>query len=373
MNGVWHGSYKGSNSGEIVLEIDDLGDHFEGCAYAYDSNPTLPNTFAYIRTSNKETTSQFSAPLLPLDPRTLEPTTWNQICSMYQGSDQIVMPTTADVKCEWADDQLSINWNTNIGTSGSASIPKSRADYPSERTPLEIRTWAKFKEFVRDLKQYKYIFRGQTNTWRLRTPFHRTGRGDMRRFYNIDDIPALHRSLSARTKHFYMLTDPLQYAAFLNLVQHHGYPTPLLDWTFSPYVAAYFSYRIKSSEVKTSGDQSVRIFVFDRTEWCNDFNQVLNVSTRRPHFSLIAPLALGNERLVPQQALSSVTTVDDIETYIAEKEAERKKTYLQVIDLPISERDAVVQELSLMGITAGSLFPGLDGACEELRDRFFKL
>jgi len=25
-----------------------------------------------------------------------------------------------------------------------------------------------------------------------------------------------------------------------------------------------------------------------------------------------------------------------------------------------------------MGITAGSLFPGLDGACEELRERFFE-
>jgi hypothetical protein len=39
----------------------------------------------------------------------------------------------------------------------------------------------------------------------------------------------------------------------------------------------------------------------------------------------------------------------------------------------LSERPLVMRELSVMGITAGSLFPGLDGACEELRERFFQL
>lgn len=31
----------------------------------------------------------------------------------------------------------------------------------------------------------------------------------------------------------------------------------------------------------------------------------------------------------------------------------------------------VMRELSYMGITAGSRFPGHDGACEELRERNF--
>jgi len=29
----------------------------------------------------------------------------------------------------------------------------------------------------------------------------------------------------------------------------------------------------------------------------------------------------------------------------------------------------VIRELGYMGITAGAMFPGLDGACEELRER----
>jgi hypothetical protein len=33
----------------------------------------------------------------------------------------------------------------------------------------------------------------------------------------------------------------------------------------------------------------------------------------------------------------------------------------------------VMRELDLMGINAGSLFPGLDGACQQLKERFFEL
>jgi hypothetical protein len=43
----------------------------------------------------------------------------------------------------------------------------------------------------------------------------------------------------------------------------------------------------------------------------------------------------------------------------------------QAIDLPVSERSIVARDLAMMGITAGSLLPGLDGACEQLKERFF--
>lgn len=90
-----------------------------------------------------------------------------------------------------------------------------------------------------------------------------------------------------------------------------------------------------------------------------------------PHLSIGEFLAIENERMIPQQAASTVTNIDDIESYIKSKET-NGKTYLWAIDLPVSERRTVVHELSYMGITAGSLFPGLDGACEELKERNFE-
>jgi hypothetical protein len=188
----------------------------------------------------------------------------------------------------------------------------------------------------------------------------------------FQDIPALHRHLSARTKHVFNLQIPDENGAFYNLVQHHGYPTPLLDWTYSPYVAAFFAYRGISNEQAAMAHPSdkVRIFVFDQAEWKKDYNQLLNLIRPGLHLSIGEFIAIENERMIPQQAVSTITNADDIEAYIKSRESNTKK-YLWAIDLPVRDRGYVVRELSYMGITAGSLFPGLDGLCEELTERNF--
>ncbi|KVH68837.1 hypothetical protein WJ42_33710 [Burkholderia cepacia] len=89
-----------------------------------------------------------------------------------------------------------------------------------------------------------------------------------------------------------------------------------------------------------------------------------------PHFSVIEFVAVDNERMIPQQALSGLTNVDDVESYIRSKE-QPDNPYLKVIDIPWRDRARIMRDLSTMGITSGSLFPGLDGTCEEMRERFF--
>jgi len=184
----------------------------------------------------------------------------------------------------------------------------------------------------------------------------------------------LYKHLSATTKHVFNLNIPDETGSFYNLIQHHGYPTPLLDWTYSPYVAAFFAYRKVSSRdaaAATPGDK-VRIHVFDQENWRKDQMQILMVVSPRLHVTIGEFIAIENVRMIPQQAASTVTNVDDMETYIKTVEQQNGKTYLSAIDLPVGERDQVVRDLRYMGITAGSLFPGLDGACEELTERNFE-
>jgi hypothetical protein len=109
----------------------------------------------------------------------------------------------------------------------------------------------------------------------------------------------------------------------------------------------------------------VRIFVLDE-RWRRDVNQLVVLDRAFPHLSIAEFIAIENERMIPQQSVSAVTNVDDIETYIREMEMTNSKSYLSAIDLPICERGEIFCELGYMGLTAGSLFPGLDGSCEEL-------
>jgi FRG domain len=269
-------------------------------------------------------------------------------------------------------DELVVNWTTAIGGSCSATVTRSTAADDSTLQPLKIDTWREFKEYVSSTERNRFIYRGQSDSkWRLRSNFHRTGRANLYKFESTD-IAALHRYLSSLTRNRFELKDPAQNLAFMNLVQHHGYPTPLLDWTRSPYVSAFFAYRTLDVK-KVTHDTKIRMFKLDALEW-NKINRfMIGLSPVPPLVLIMDALPLDNPRAIPQQALCTVTSVDDIESHIEKEAMKNGKNILEVIDLPMSARKEVISDLSLTGITAGSLFPGIDGACEAAREQNFNL
>lgn len=365
MQGQWLGQANGSNNGLVLVDLDDAGDHFEGHAYLFDDSG-MPGALAPIRTIDRSDKHRLKARVFPLHPNRPQIATVEEMRGEFQN---VSFPSEADISIELKPRSLKVAWRTNVGTSGNASLPLNKVTKPSDYTPRrDVRTWKQFKEYAVSLSAGTHMFRGQDVPKRLRTTFHRSRRSDLIPFIQ-NDIPVAHRVLTARTQHLFDLNDSMQNGAFWNLIQHHGYPTPLLDWTHSPFVAAFFAYRFNRN---LGGDPSkIRIFAFNRAAWIVDYPQLQHVGFSRPHFSILEALTIENKRALPQQALSSVTNIEDVESYIREREVESGHRYLEVVDLPQSERRTVMQELSLMGITAGSLFPGLDGACEELRGRFF--
>lgn len=367
LGGQWLGRYFGSSEGEITIDVDEVEDHFEGCAYLFAENG-LPNVVTFFKTVDQESIHEVDVELVPFHPNLANFLTWDV---MGRDFPNVQFPRHAHVKIQLSEAGLKLEWMTQIGTSGSSLLQPSKVEERSEYEPIaDVTTWNKFKEFATSLPANKYMFRGQDVTKRLRTIFHRSHRKDLYKFIN-QDIPAAHLALTSQTRHLFNLLNPLENGAFWNLIQHHGYPTPLLDWTHSPFVAAFFAFR--PNRELSRGDERIRIFIFDKQQWIADFQQLQVLAMARPHFSILEALSIENNRALPQQALSSITNVDDVEGYIRSKELVNKKTYMQVIDLPRSDRKLVLQELSLMGITAGNMMPGLDGACEELRRKYFTL
>ena len=363
------GNYEGSNSGQIIVNVDEIPSGFCGAAYLTDDAAGLPGTVTRFEATNEERSFSLNAAVFPIDPNTATPSSWDAIRTLY--ASDVRFPAFAEIHGQWTETSLTLSWKTDIGTYGHCVLFR-----PSEvgvsQIAAERMNWLDFKKYIAECAEKKLLFRGQREPWSLRTSFHRHGRADLSRFLD-EDIPLLQRNLSARTRHVFDLTVPDQNGAFLNLAQHHGYPTPLLDWTYSPYVAAFFAYRGLSNHAaaKTLEADCVRIYVFDQSKWRANLPQIQRLLIPTPHFSIMEFMAIDNDRMIPQQAASSVTNVENIEAYICSKESTGTK-YLSAVDLPKRDRREVVRELQYMGVTAGSLFPGLDGACEDLKERRFE-
>jgi hypothetical protein len=327
MRGQWRGTYSGTNSGTVTVDVDEIGNRFLGYAYLFESNPALPDTRAVINVVKPAGNSLVARlPLSPLIRNTGHVSPWEAVASNYPPG--TTFPNYADVQISWTPKQLTASWNTNINTSGSMTLPVTRARAASTYVPLAtVTNWAEFKNFAYGLEPDRYIFRGQERAvWRLRTSFHRSGRANLERFLD-EDVPRLHQHLSAQTTHVFDRQKPEELGAFVSLAQHHGYPTPLLDWTRSAFVGAYFAYRKlrNSAAIKAPPDQKVRIFVLDRNGWGGEIIQINRLAPAVPHLSFLDALAIENNRMIPQQALSTIKNIDDIESYIQFVEGLTKK------------------------------------------------
>ena len=265
-------AYDGTRHGQIIVNVDERQSFFQGTASIIDDDPAAPTAMASFTTATKAPDFQCRADILPVDPVTRNVAPGETVRRFFPNGTS--MSRHADVRGTWNSDTLKTSWTTDIGLAGEATLPRSKANAASELVPVE-KTWSTFKQYVADLESGRFLFRGQNEPWRLRTSFHRSGRADLLRFVR-EDIQSLHRNLSARTKHVFNLKDTDEYGAFLNLIQHHGYPTPLLDWTYSPYVGAFFAYRgISNADAdKASPTKKIRILVLDQRQWRSDILQI---------------------------------------------------------------------------------------------------
>jgi hypothetical protein len=52
MHGQWIGPYAGTNTGQLIVELDEFETFSAGSAYAYDANAQLLGAYAQIRLEN---------------------------------------------------------------------------------------------------------------------------------------------------------------------------------------------------------------------------------------------------------------------------------------------------------------------------------
>ncbi|MCY9664893.1 FRG domain-containing protein [Paenibacillus alginolyticus] len=159
-----------------------------------------------------------------------------------------------------------------------------------------LKSWAEYEECIFRFSRGKWIFRGQANSgWQLESSLYREFSKvkqlykdigmDAKIGYNRYEMKLLREftsSYNLYSNHKLYEPESSEYKEIAryrleawSLMQHHGAPTRLIDWTFSPYVAAFFAldgatddyciYALNPQALKQVDDQRIESAQYDRS------------------------------------------------------------------------------------------------------------
>jgi hypothetical protein len=224
-----------------------------------------------------------------------------------------------------------------------------------------FRSWEDYKSgFAGELfgdgpfQRGRYLFRGHSDpSWKLTTTFDRmfAGQPKGRRVAISESLLSSFKQAlegypippEARSNDSMMLA----------LGQHYGLPTRLLDWTESPYIAAFFAYNRRT--LWGVGDSQIVIWALDTVNpiWSAQYGvEIVDV----PSF--------GNERIRNQAGKFTLarTPFSSLEEYVAAHEEDG--TALIRFFLPASEATKALADLDAMGIHHGVVYPEIEGSAQ---------
>lgn len=225
------------------------------------------------------------------------------------------------------------------------------------------------------------LFRGVSDSeYHLESTLDRIQKGmSLSDYYRIMDI--IHKQTAACTSKKWDMEKELpllgnfcvRACEFMVYLRHNGFPSPLLDWTRSPYIAAYFSFRNISSRSYLQNHVSIfmhREFVGVGKGW----------SPAQAHIQSVGPTIETDPKHYLQQSEYTLCVREEKGEWVFANYEDVKPVFtnsggvtpwecqdiIVKYNIPLSEQQKVLRKLDSMNITAYSLFNSETSLMETL-------
>lgn len=259
-------------------------------------------------------------------------------------------------------------------------------------TQIKIKDWKDFNLMIDRLHKtippmLGYLFRGQSiESWHLIPSFHRIFNASY--LTETKELLRLEKLILHEFRqhvHLHLSTSIIKDIEYDNincwmLMQHYYAPTRLLDWTASPHVAAYHACRGNFDEdgavwlLNAWGlhEQMKKTYEIERVPQSNHiYNDFYNSNETSEVFFVDA--RCKTDRMIAQQGMFSVCRniggdQHDIISEACGTTREKGKLDFWKLIIPHEMKSEFLKKQYAMNITAGSLFPGLDGVGQLMSD-----
>lgn len=256
----------------------------------------------------------------------------------------------------------------------SDTAPAAPAAPQTQIAVREVTSWRQFVELVSGDSFNKWAFRGQADeTWPLWSKLTRelTNREVHPENWEEQEYYIL-RYFQRHSFHFVAkMAETDDTPRWLALMQHHGAPTRLLDFSWSPYVAAFFALEAatKDSAVWAVNAGAMESYAFGPYSGKRSRplppNQVLRgVGADAPDAVVFAEPYFKNQRLIAQSG--TFAWPRDITRPLELILGGRPRMMEKIVFRGKEVRREGLKELLLMNITNATLFPDLDGLAKSL-------